>query len=209
MSDEGIKPWEEDEQCGINFNVLRREGRDEARQDATTGRLNDDEMRGTTTRCSAMTWCGDAMGMGWRQQGEERQCNNQPNKQTNGRMNKQSGRRQRGKRWRCGARGWRRRILCHAIPLPWNIVVVVVCCVVFGRMTVMEMRWAKKVSNSDCLNSSDVYGYLYFDLVRYMKCTFSLSLAFGRFLYGLFLYIKWLYFESQFFQVKYVRETIQ
>ena len=40
-------------------------------------------------------------------------------------------------------------------------------------MTVMEMRWAKKVSNSDCLISSDVYGYLYFDLVRYMKCTFS------------------------------------
>ena len=78
-----------------------------------------------------------------------------------------------------------------------------------SRMTVMEMRWAKKVSNSDCLISSDVYGYLYFDLVRYMKCTFSLSLAFGRFLYGLFLYIKWLYFESQFFQVKYVRETIQ
>ena len=37
----------------------------------------------------------------------------------------------------------------------------------------MEMRWAKKVSNSDCLISSDVYGYLYFDLVRYMKCTFS------------------------------------
>ena len=67
---------------------------------------------------------------------------------------------------------------------------VVVCCVVFGWMTVMEMRWAKKVSNSDCLISSDVYGYLYFDLVRYMKCTFSLSLAFGRFLYGLFLYIK-------------------
>ena len=57
-------------------------------------------------------------------------------------------------------------------------------------MTDMEMRWAKMLSKSDCLISSDVYGYLYFDLVRYMKCTFSLSLAFGRFLYGLFLYIK-------------------
>ncbi len=58
------------------------------------------------------------------------------------------------------------------------------------RMTVMEMRWAKLMPKSDCLISSDVHGYLYFDLVRYMKCTFSLSLAFGRFLHGLFLYRK-------------------
>jgi hypothetical protein len=51
-------------------------------------------------------------------------------------------------------------------------------------MIVMEMRWAKSMSRSDCLISSDVYGYLYFDLVRYMKCT----LAFSRFLYGRFLW---------------------
>ena len=48
-------------------------------------------------------------------------------------------------------------------------------------MIVMEMRWAKMLSKSDSLISSDVYGYLYY-WVRYM------SLAFGRFLYGLFLY---------------------
>jgi hypothetical protein len=29
-------------------------------------------------------------------------------------------------------------------------------------MTDMEMRWAKMLSKSDCLISSDVYGYLYF-----------------------------------------------
>jgi len=40
--------------------------------------------------------------------------------------------------------------------------------------TVMEIRWAKMISKSDCLISSDVYRYLYFDLVRYMKCNFSL-----------------------------------
>jgi hypothetical protein len=34
-------------------------------------------------------------------------------------------------------------------------------------MIVMEMRWAKMLSKSDSLISSDVYGYLYFDLVRY------------------------------------------
>ena len=42
------------------------------------------------------------------------------------------------------------------------------------RMTDMEMRWAKMMPKSDCLIFSDVHGYLYFDLVRYMKCTFSL-----------------------------------
>ena len=41
-------------------------------------------------------------------------------------------------------------------------------------MIFMEMKWAKMVSRSDCLISSDVYGYLYLDLVRYMKYTFSL-----------------------------------
>ena len=207
-----IKPWKMSKGGPWRWHhAERRVGRGETRRGNATAwqRWDEDERWDAATR-----WHGNARGLGCSTT-RGRETTQQPTKRTNQWTNKQTTRVkhevmtwQEVKMWRKG-RVWRRRILCQAIPLPWNIVVVVVCCVVFGRMTVMEMRWAKKVSNSDCLISSDVYGYLYFDLVRYMKCTFSLCLAFGRFLYGLFLYSKWLSFESQFFQVKYVQEKMQ
>jgi hypothetical protein len=111
--------------------------RDETRRhdDSTTTRRE----RQRETRCSATTWHGMATQWDGKRDNKGQRDNattNQPNNQTNRRMNKQSGwnvRRRCGKRWRCDARGWRRQILCprSTIPLPWNIIVVVGCCVVF------------------------------------------------------------------------------
>jgi hypothetical protein len=80
---------------GINVDVLRREGRDEARQDATTRRLNDNEMRGTTRdkmQCNDMVWRCNGMGCATTR---GRETSQQPTKETNERTNKQTKRAER------------------------------------------------------------------------------------------------------------------
>ena len=75
---------------GINVDVLRQEGRDEARQDATTRRLNDDEMRGTTRdkmQRNDMVWQHNGDGMATTR---GRETTQQPTKGTNKRTTKQT-----------------------------------------------------------------------------------------------------------------------
>jgi hypothetical protein len=153
-----------------------------------------------------------------RQQGAERQRNNQPNEQTNGGTNKQAGAMWGDDVARRGDGGGRFSApkAPHSSPLKHCHFGWLLCCFWLEdlsppmgtpcRMTVIEMRWAKSMSMNDCLISSDVYGYLYFD---FCWGIWNALLAVGRFLYGRFLYGKWLYLDSWFFQVKYVRVKMQ
>ena len=165
---------------------MRGEGRGETRRDdATTWqRWDKDERWDAATR-----WRGNARGLGTRRQGAERQRNNQPDEQMNIRTDERT--KKAGAMWgddaaRQGDGGGRFSApkAPHSSPLKHCHFGWLLCrfwledlsppmgtpC----RMTVIEMRWAKLMSRNDCLISSDVCGYLFFDLVRYMKCTFSL-----------------------------------
>ena len=180
-----IKPWKMSKGGPWRWHhAERRVGRGETRRGNATAwqRWDEDERWDAATR-----WHGNARGLGCSTT-RGRETTQQPTKRTNQWTNKQTTRVKHEVTWQGeGMEAADSLPPRRPIPLPWNIVVLVGCCVVLlfltrrfvpshghTRMTVIEMRWAKSMSRNDCLISSDVCGYLFFDLVRYMKCTFSL-----------------------------------
>jgi hypothetical protein len=84
-----IKPWKMSNE-GIDVDIVRREGRDEARRDATTRQLDNDKTRGMmrdemqrNDRAMAMQQDGTHNDKGQRDNTTTNQTNNQMDEQTN------------------------------------------------------------------------------------------------------------------------------